>query len=484
MILGWIFLFAAFAPHSIAVAQISWMIGLLFWVIRFFLKPRPRLERTPVDYVLLGFFILTMVSSLLSYDPETSIAKLRAASLFTIVYLVAENIRSIRLARALAFMLIASCMVSVAFTAAERIVGRGVKLNGLSTDSPLFRAGIRDNDTVLAVDGRKVWNPDQLVAGIMSNSPGGEADNAQVKIYRYEATPTAKIARSSLLEGSTPLQRLGAAEWRRGRDWRAAGFYGHYITYAEALQLIASLTFGLFISLKKKWSLSGGLLLFCIAGFCFALLLTVTRASSLSFLISATSIVFVAANRRTIFVLAICAVPLVLGGLLLLQQKRNVGFFDSKDDSIVWRETVQREGFRLLVNKPRHVFVGVGMDSIKRHWREWGLFENNIPMGHMHSNFLQIALERGVPALILWIALLVLYARMLWRMLRSKILKNWMDYGIVLGAFGGLVGFVSSGFVHYNWGDSEVVMIFYFIMALSLVIERESRRELNVANLP
>jgi hypothetical protein len=86
--------------------------------------------------------------------------------------------------------------------------------------------------------------------------------------------------------------------------------------------------------------------------------------------------------------------------------------------------------------------------------------------------------------LILWIALLVLYARMLWRMLRSKVLKNWMDYGIVLGAFGGLVGFVSSGFVHYNWGDSEVVMIFYFIMALSLVIERESRRELNVADLP
>jgi hypothetical protein len=29
-----------------------------------------------------------------------------------------------------------------------------------------------------------------------------------------------------------------------------------------------------------------------------------------------------------------------------------------------------------------------------------------------------------------------------------------------------------SGFVHYTWGDSEVVMIFYVIMGLSLVVER------------
>jgi len=26
--------------------------------------------------------------------------------------------------------------------------------------------------------------------------------------------------------------------------------------------------------------------------------------------------------------------------------------------------------------------------------------------------------------------------------------------------------------VHYNWGDSEVVMIFYLIMGFSLVVER------------
>ena len=34
------------------------------------------------------------------------------------------------------------------------------------------------------------------------------------------------------------------------------------------------------------------------------------------------------------------------------------------------------------------------------------------------------------------------------------------------------------GVVHYNWGDSEVVMIFYLIMGLSLVVERQTRADM------
>ncbi len=48
----------------------------------------------------------------------------------------------------------------------------------------------------------------------------------------------------------------------------------------------------------------------------------------------------------------------------------------------------------------------------------------------------------------------------------------WIDRGVVLGALGGLVGFFASGVVHYNWGDSEVVMVFYFMMGLSLAVRR------------
>ena len=97
-----------------------------------------------------------------------------------------------------------------------------------------------------------------------------------------------------------------------------------------------------------------------------------------------------------------------------------------------------------------------------------------IPWGHMHSNLLQIALERGVPALILWLAFLYMYARTLWHSLRKDGELEWIERGILLGAFGGLAGFFTSGLVHYNWGDSEVVMVFYMIMGLALAVHRNS----------
>jgi O-antigen ligase len=102
------------------------------------------------------------------------------------------------------------------------------------------------------------------------------------------------------------------------------------------------------------------------------------------------------------------------------------------------------------------------------------MFDNGRqPIGHMHSNVLQIALERGGPALIVWLLLLGVYGWTLVRLVRSGVLAE--SRGIALGALGGLAGFFVSGLVHYNWGDSEVVTVFYFIMGLSLVLERSAR---------
>jgi O-antigen ligase len=213
-----------------------------------------------------------------------------------------------------------------------------------------------------------------------------------------------------------------------------------------------------------------------------AVLLSVTRASWLSFLLSAALILSLTISRRALIVLGLCAIPIVLAGLFILHQKRNVGFFDRKDDSIAWRQKVWRDGFHLLISHPRHLLIGVGMDSIKGHWREWGLFDNGrMPWGHMHSDYLQIALERGVPALFAWLVLIGMYARTLWRTRRKVPVENWIERGIVLGSLGGLLGFMTSGVVHYNWGDSEVVMILYFLMGLSLVVERSFRTNNNIS---
>lgn len=487
--LCWLFVFALAAPHSIAATQIAWAAGLLTWAARFLCAPRPRLARTPVDYALLGFFILTFVSSLLSYDPDVSIGKLRAASLFTIVYLVAENVPSRRVLRLLALTLVASCMVNVFYTFGERVVGRGVKVEGVAANSPLRSAvfvsedkketptPVQNGDTLTEVDGKRLRSPEQLAAALDGAGAAGR-ETAQIKIYRVEWTPMLRVPRGQLLNGATALERLGVASWSHGRDWRAEGFYGHFVTYAEALQLIASLALGLLVALKTKRSWKGLLLALALAGLCGALLLTVTRASWLALLLSAFVIALVGMSRRAVLVTVCVALPLVLTGLFILQQQRQVGFVDRSDQSITWRETVWREGFTLLTSKPRHLLVGVGMDSIKRHWREWGLFDNgNIPVGHMHSTPLQLAVERGVPVLLVWILLLAVYAGMLWRLARGGKPEGWIERGIVFGALGGLVGFISSGMVHYNFGDSEVAMIFYFIMGLALVVEREARKK-------
>jgi O-antigen ligase len=221
------------------------------------------------------------------------------------------------------------------------------------------------------------------------------------------------------------------------------------------------------------------LLAAAVAGIGAALLLTVTRASWLSFLLSVVVMSLVGVgSRRAAMVVVLGALLVVPLGLYVLQQKRGVGFFDRKDGSISWRETVYREGFELFVREPRHVLVGVGMDSLKRHWREWGLFDGGrLPVGHMHSTPLQLALERGLPALLAWLAVVFLYARTLWRLWRAPVPDDWRERGLVLGALGGLTGFFASGLVHYNLGDSEVVMVFYLIMGLALALERFARQQ-------
>jgi O-antigen ligase len=284
---------------------------------------------------------------------------------------------------------------------------------------------------------------------------------------------------------------MGINEWSRGREWRASGFFGHYtahggfgdnyVTYAEALQLVLSLAFGLFVAVWRKASLAGVLLGTSVIGMCGALFLTVTRASLSAFLLSAFVILLVGARSRRIALpaMAFALLLLVPAGLFFLQQKRNVGFFDRTDASITWRMTVYREAFELLMSNPRHLLTGVGMDSVKRFYLQWRMFdEGRLPVGHFHSTPLQIAVERGLLTLAAWLALLFIYARMLWRLARARFEEEaWIERGIILGALGGLVGFFASGLVHYNLGDSEVAMIFYFIMGLALVIERMGREK-------
>ena len=161
-----------------------------------------------------------------------------------------------------------------------------------------------------------------------------------------------------------------------------------------------------------------------------------------------------------------------------------------------------RDGLRLWTENPRHFFVGVGMDSIQRYWREWRLFDGGkLPMGHFHSTPVQLLVERGLPAFLIWLWLLWTYARTLARALKLRItnyelritnseeqskiqnLKSKIEIGIILGSFGGLIGFFTSGLVHYNLGDQEVAMVFFVLMGLSVFLARQNEK-LKIQNNP
>jgi O-Antigen ligase len=472
-----------FAPHSIAATQIAWLSGMTAWFVRLFLKPRPRLVRTVLDVPLWIFFAWSVVTSIFSYDPLTSLDKLRNVALFLIFYYIINVVKTKRAVVFMASTLILSSMVAVVWTPIERIFGRGVEIQNVITESLFSKTILRDGDTILKANNVKVTTPEELLAEIEK----GETTN--IYFYRPDFYLTVPVNRADLLGGANALERLGIGGWKHSRNWRSMGFLSHYATFAEVLQLIISLTFGLLIASfvrgksenrsesnrTKKYFLNlpfSPILLFCVAAMSLALLLTGTRASQIGFVISAFAVVFISGNRKLLLILAAVVLPIALGAVYFIQQSRNVGFFDSNDESTKDRLTFYRKGFDLWTKNARNFTIGVGMDSTKRNIKEWNLYDNHgEPMGHFHSTPLQLVVERGLPALFLWLWVLWIYGRTMLRwLLKHDSSVGWREKGIVLGAFGGLVGFVSGGLVHYNLGTAMVAMVFFMMMGLSFAL--------------
>lgn len=499
------------APHSIAATQTAWLIGTFLWIVRLFINPRPEFKITALGLALLAFFGWSVITSFTSYAPDISIGRLQGALLFTIFFFVTGNVRTIRAAHFLAFALIASCMVNVLWMPVERLIGRGVEIHGLVPEGPLAKV-LLNGDTLLEANGRKLTTPEGLLIEIEQN------ETTKILFYRPDYYLPVDVKRSDLLAGTTALEKLGVTSWKKSRNWRSSGFYGHYTTYADVLLLIASLVFGLLVtatgfSSSPRLRVSGSprllispiaLLLFCMTAMSFALLLTVTRGPQLALAGSCALVVLVGLGRKWFIATAVIGLPVAIAAVLFLQQSRNVGFFDPKDDSTRYRQTMWRDGVRLWTENPRHFVVGVGMDTIQKHWREWGLYNGgNLPMGHFHSTPIQLLVERGLPALLIWLTVLGIYARTLWRGIREerekagrgdtetrrsgnaqrttghsdltlspypRVPASQINLGILLGCLGGAAGFFASGLVHYNFGDAEVAMVFYLLMGIGVKV--------------
>jgi len=474
------------SPHSIAASQTGWVVGSICLIAsiiaRVLFKEKLSFNPTFLALPLLALFLWTVLTVFTSYAPDISARKLPSASLFTVFFLITGVVRTRKALKFLVFGIFISCMVNVVWMPIERIPGRGIAIYGLTEGSALARSGLLEGDTLLEINGRKITWPQEILDEVQRTG------KARIRYYRPDYHEEATVDAEDLAESADPAAALGFENWRRNRNWRSSGFYGMYATYSEVLVLIGSLVAGLFAaglyrklnweaasvedsgvsSGPGKWILAGLGASLAMVGV--ALLMTQTRASQGSLALGLMICAFLSFGRKGLIAVFVVLIPAAAIGLYLLQTNREISYIDAADKSTTWRMTVYSEAIGLWSDSPRNAVFGVGMDSRKRFGKEWELFvQGGVLAGHFHSTPLQLLVERGLPALLLWLWVVFSFLRRTWSTLRGGPDRPWWVHGLLIGGFVGVIGFFTSGFVHYNLGDSEVAMVMFILMGFTVL---------------
>ncbi len=462
-------MYAAFAPHSIAITQSAFLLGLAAWTVQMIAARNLRIERTPVDIALLGFFACCVISSFLSYEPLTSIKGLRSPAFFLAFYFVSSKVRSLRFATALAFLIIFSSLISVTYSAKQVAVGRGIRIESLREDSPLAGKDLRIGDVIIEADGQRVDTKEELYRIISSVERGP----VQIQFQRSEAVLPAYISRRDLNESEGEgADKLGITT-STGRNIRVTGFYSHYETYAEVLQLIAALAIGLFIARPDKRSRTGVLLGAVIALLTATLIMTSTRAAMIGLTVAVAAMALMTLRRRTMVVSVFAILLIAPLALFAVERSRGISVFDPEEGSSAYRLEVWREAFFIIKDHPA-VGIGKGSEGGEGLRKRYKLYsEGKLPPGHFHSTPIQIATWWGLPALIFYSAMMVMFAIEIFRLGRMvRVREQWKMWGIALGTMGALLAFNVSSVVHFNFGDGEVVMAFWLMVGLAFAVRK------------
>jgi O-antigen ligase len=94
---------------------------------------------------------------------------------------------------------------------------------------------------------------------------------------------------------------------------------------------------------------------------------------------------------------------------------------------------------------------------------------------HLHNVPMQIAAERGLPALAAWLVFVGILAVDLLRLLRASRHRSVAAAGLAA-----LVAMLTAGFFEYNFGDSEFLMLFLVLVTLPYAAARARPTEAEV----
>jgi O-antigen ligase len=249
---------------------------------------------------------------------------------------------------------------------------------------------------------------------------------------------------------------------------RPRGLLGHYMTYSGLLMMVigigvARLLFG------RKDRLWPALVMPALV---ITLALTLSRSAWIGACVAA-ALLFTLKDFRLFAVLPIVLAIGFIAAPTVVSQ-RFVSLFDPTDATRRDRVAMLREGAHMV---SAHPLVGVGPNMVEvlyEQYRDPGAVQKVNP--HLHNVPMQIAAERGIPALIAWLVFLVVLTRDLWRRFRSG--ENRV---VAAAALAALAGMLAAGLLEYNFGDSEFLMLFLILITLPFAAVAPTRRDAGAA---
>jgi O-antigen ligase len=476
-----LFLFVIAQPLSIAASHIAYAGAGLAWVLRVALVRRGLLKSSPLDLPILIYLPLCTASTLLSPLPISSWEGMRKIALICLVLVAAHNVANARRAKQLLAVLFLSSLAAAAWAGWEYAHGMGLRIHNPQPDSTFYRAGIRDLDVILLVDGRNIEKPQEFLQRVDAEPPGQPMQLRVVHGGGIEIMKDAVPVSVSLDGVSRPrsLSELGM-QVDTDRPARARSFYSHYVTYAAVLQLLACLVFGLWLSHRGRSPLSSAFFAALLVAFGIALGMTLTRAAWLAFAFGCVvELCFFLKHWAKMVIIPAILIVAVVGTTVAARQWRRMGLIALNDPGTDYRLLMWRDGIKLIEGHP---WFGVGMNVVRddpfryelQAYRKYGVFL------HFHSTPIEIGVELGLLALGAWIALMAAYWIMLAGLVaRSRTLDDPFPYGLSLGILGATSAFLASCMVHYDFGDSVVVFLFWFLAGLAVALYHQlNAREL------
>jgi len=252
-----------------------------------------------------------------------------------------------------------------------------------------------------------------------------------------------------------------------GLEARLRGVHGFYMTVAGILMLVGLLTVGeLMCALKDPRRRRLTFLITSLVLIVGALMATYTRGAWLGF---AAGLVLLL--RRRVGMLLGLAVVVSLVVLLGPSDGRDrvLSIVDPSHPRNVERVLIWKHGLGMVKERP---LTGAGLVIPGELMQREVQTENGVIRvhSHMHNTLLQIAVSMGLPAVLVFLWMMFEFLRMGVRAPRGGIWNLWAQ-GAVTAYVPIVAALLVSGLFEWNFGDSEVLGLFYFLSGCVLGVE-------------